>query len=112
MLSLGLGYTLEPGLDIKTGAQRAQGTITGGGAPCYFATHGPSGSPLGSHGTRGDIPLSIGIPTIYICTWPWVHLKGIPDPGPGVGVYIWAAYFSRAPLEAIVDGPTRSNYLT
>jgi len=30
---------LEPGLDIKTGAQRAQGTITGGGAPCYFATH-------------------------------------------------------------------------
>ena len=39
MLSLGLGYTLEPGLDIKTGAQRAQGTITGGGAPCYFATH-------------------------------------------------------------------------
>ena len=25
MLSLGLGYTLEPGLDIKTGAQRAQG---------------------------------------------------------------------------------------
>ena len=49
MLSLGLA-----GLDFKTGAHEGPGhDHWGGDAPCYFATHGPSGSPLGSHGTRG-----------------------------------------------------------
>ena len=99
MLSLGLA-----GLDFKTGAHEGPGHDHWGGAPP--ATLPPMGLlvPLWAlMGLGGGIPLSIGIPHIYICTWPWVHLKGIPDPGPGVGVYMWAAYFYRAPLDAIVD---------
>ena len=33
MLSLGLGYTLEPGLDFKTGAHEGPGHDHWGGAP-------------------------------------------------------------------------------